>query len=841
MRVLRLPPTSSLFLVLAAAAALVALALGSGAMNPPSAGAEAVLEIEGACEPESVRPNEPVLVVCTVSLTNTGDEPATALSGTVFIADGCAIPSTFTFIDRTLDGVLMEPLGLFFTVPDIAPGETAEQSSRVATQNFSTGPTGGSVTITSADKPGLIASVDLCWNVANDAPYPGDQLSITRTLVGGNGVDPDEPPVPIAGAPPSPSEATFEITLTNVSDATFSDVSLLEATTGDAIVASVEPPATAVDSLDRPTWDAGDLAPGEAFTARVTYGLAPDADCGFAAGVSIATATGAARTQDYVALSDSSASLGFCSPFPDDYCLHFAPGQEYAAPAPCDDTVCWSEAPDGAMQPVSGCEDDGSCWFTPPGDGAPVLQDCDADVCWFAFGSIIVDVGSSGLPGDYFYEVPCDIEYCNFVAPDGTIFQGECDFPICWGQEPVTGTWEPIYGCGEFDGGDQCWFTAPDESWSVQSSCDEDVCWIQFDFDASFYQPVPCDEYQFCDFNAPDGSTTITGDCENPVCWAQAPGGADWQPAYDCGQFQDWCWYAPPGMDSFATLEPCGEMAQFAVNVPEGGIVVTPWQTRLYDIGEDWCWPVPPDPGSFYAIVVPCSVIQDIYWYQQDDGAWFFLYGLPESCPGVVLPEAPGGGPAGWPFPPVEGPPCEDGEPVQGVLGDSVPAETVTVEGTPADLVEGEAKPVDAELSSQVTPVEIVPGEVETLEPIHSADVSPAELVSSVRVEPIDGADFPGDLIIVPVGPQAPGSDEDGGPDVTPPDDVDDNDDTDNNTDVDENIDTDVNSVPRENADVSTLPNAGTGPASGSVPLWPIIAFVAAGFLAGALRLRPAG
>ena len=99
-----------LLLLAIAAVVLVGLVASSNAFEPARVHAQADLAIEGSCEP-AIRPNETALVYCTVTLTNNGDEAATDLSGSVFIAEGCQIPSRFAFIDRTLNE------GLVRTIP----------------------------------------------------------------------------------------------------------------------------------------------------------------------------------------------------------------------------------------------------------------------------------------------------------------------------------------------------------------------------------------------------------------------------------------------------------------------------------------------------------------------------------------------------------------------------------------------------------------------------------------------------------------------------------------------------------------------------------------------------
>jgi hypothetical protein len=423
-----------------AAAVVLALAVGDNLTQPGTAHADVQLEMNGSCEPD-IRPNEPALVSCTVTVTNNGTEAATNLNGSVFIAEDCQIPSRFSFIDRTYNDTLERtlPQGLAFDVPDIGPGVTASSTTRIATENFSTGATGGSVTIASSSQTGVSATVDLCWDVSSSADAPPTDLRVTKSPLGfGDGV-PEPPTVdPDIGGdaiidPPPPSEgaAQFEIVITNTSNDTISNVNLLDVSTGSALFLESDPPAT-LDELGRPTWDAGDLAPGQEFRALVSFAAAPDSSCSYADGVAIVTATGlGGEPQHYVAFSDSGIQVGPCLPYPDGYCAHYAPGGQQATVAPCDESVCWSTAPDGYSAPVSGCEGIDYCWFTPPGSGSDVIQPCEEPACWFNFGAVFL--AGDVAPSDYYSQVPCDQQFCTYTSPDGASeTRSECEFPVCW-------------------------------------------------------------------------------------------------------------------------------------------------------------------------------------------------------------------------------------------------------------------------------------------------------------------------------------------------------------------------------------------------------------------------
>ena len=741
-----------------AIAALIAAAVlfGFGAFEPGAATAAAELDIQGFCEPDSVRPNEAVMVSCTTTLTNTGVEPLTGLTGSVFIAEGCSIPSRFTFVDRMLNGVLMAPLGLSFDVPDIGPGETLTQISRVATDNFTTGLTGGSVTITSTDKPDVSATINLCWDVQADAEAPSDKLTVTKTtLRTTNDVDlvdePEAPPRAVGGQPvptlpPFPptgsAVAEFEIVIVNVSDATLSDVVLLDVPTGDAIFVNAEPPPSSFDSLRRPFWNIGEFAPGEEFSVIATYAPHADANCSFADDIAIVSATdGDGSREDYIAFSDFGVQVGACVFEQPDFCSFYPPDGDFPVTESCDAEVCWTTSPDGVTWPVFDCADDVSyCWSTAPGEGGPSLSPCDAPVCWISFG---------GADFEYWGEVPCDAEFCQYTSPDGFTTTEDCAFPICWAEDPVGGFWQQIYGCEEFFEGGACWFVAPDGSRASLLPCEEEVCWVTF-APGDFIGEVPCD-FELCLYTAPDGSTTTTSDCEFPVCWSSPPDSDEWQQVYDCGVIQEWCWFAPPGSPELAVLNPCDYSLSFAVNLPDGGMVHDPWQLTIFDEdGIDWCWPIPPEAGDFFTFPVFCEEIESIFWFQQDDGVYVPSFGPNRGCIGPV------------PLPPrivaevsatagdfIFAPCTEDDAAETDVQGSSIPVEIAAAVVTPAELSDGSSEMIEPQPSLSVTPVDFNQGEVVMIEPSPSVDVTPAELVPSDRVESFP--DFPEDGIILPV------------------------------------------------------------------------------------------
>jgi hypothetical protein len=398
--------------------------------------------------------------------------------------------------------------------------------------------------------------------------------------------------------------------------------------------------------------------------------------------------------------------------------------------------------------------------------------------------------------------------------------------------------------------GNPCWFTSPDGAWSFWSDCGEEFCWVQFqyDVDESFYEPVPCEGYSFCNFTSPDGLSTITTDCEYPTCWSMAPGSAEWTQVYDCDPPQDWCWFAQPGAPELSILEWCSEPVEFAVNVPDGGTVSSPWQTRLYDSNSDWCWPVPPDPGSFEAFVTFCNDVGYITWFQLDDGSWVSSYG-PYPCGDLGSPDGP---PIPLPVQPEGGvdiiEPClPDEELTEGVPGDVVPVESVAVDGVPAEVVEGQVETIDPQPSSLVEPLVIVQGQVEQFDPLPSVSTAPAALEPSERVEEIT-ADFPEDVIILPIdggGPGAPpfptdGSDRD--ETITTPNDP--NDVIIPGDDNNKNLVSNPNVENKQTDSVSGLPSAGTGEhSSRGIPAWiyaalALFGVATTGFAYGRIRLK---
>jgi hypothetical protein len=559
----------------AALAVALAATLFIGGLWPSPAHAQPVLGIEAGCEP-AIRPNETALVTCTASITNSGDEAATELEAALFFAQACALPG-FTVIDRTVDGVTDKSASsdLFFSLPDIASGDTLEVSSRVVV-NAASGPAGGSITVTSSVDPSVAATADICFDVSPDAAAPPTNLRVTKRLLTALPDDdfeppirpPDGSPVPIPPLSPPPNTVDFEILIENVGTVTVSDITLLDVQTGyGVILANADPAATSVDNAaGRATWSLGSLAPGAEARILTTYGPAPDATCAFANDVAIVTATpSGGAPEDYAAFSELGGGLlgggipvGECDfGFPEGMCFHFGPGEEVIV-APCEEEVCWTPSPDtGELWPItSGCDQE-QCWFYPPEGGEPYPSACADPLCWLEF-----EVGEGVLE---YFPIPCDEGFCEFVAPDGvTTTGGSCDEAICWGQSPMSGEYYPAYGCDEFD---FCWFSAPggggepflnpceepiqfavnppegsvDFGFGPPPIFGEDACWPvpPPEIERSFYTyPLPCDVI------------------DRIIRWLEPPNDG---PAFPVYGDEEYCW-VPLSPEDLETLPPGAEL-----------------------------------------------------------------------------------------------------------------------------------------------------------------------------------------------------------------------------------------------------------------------------------------
>ena len=805
---------AALAVIAAALAVLTSISLGVD-----SAHAQPVIEIEGACDPSPVRPNEPVMISCAVRITNSGDETATSLVGDVFIADGCSIPSRFSFIDRMIDGVLIAtgPLELRVEIGDLAPGESTESVTRIATENFAPGRSGGSLTVSSLDNPALNAVIDLCWDVDASAAAPPAGLTVTKTLVDVSFPPPPPPidvlpvpapppvdtsgfePLPRPVPPPGADEVTYEIVVTNVSDVEMAGVTLLDAQLGGAVLAGAEPPATGADPLGRPTWALGALAAGDEARVLVTFGAPPDGNCASADDVAIVSATPAGgEREEYLAFADVGVIVGPCQFIEPSFCLHYPPGDGFPTGAPCEIDVCWAESPDGGeFQPAFDCDPATEfCWFLPPGEGQAALRACAEDVCWVSFGSSRFEGEPFGGPVEYLSEFPCEIDFCQFTAPDGSYsIRSECAFPVCWTMPPGSVEWQSYYDCTSTT--DTCWFTPPGAGEPALSPCSEDVCWLSFG-EGDFSFPSLCEQdFSFCTFTAPDGSTTTRGECAFPVCWSSPPEGGAWQQVYDCGQFETWCWFSPPAGSGASILNPCDFPLRFAVNPPPGAIDVGFGALPVFD-ERALCWPVPLSDGPFVTFPVACDEVEFISWFTPPDGGPKVpAFGLIDAClepppPDIELPP-------GAIAPPdllIPGP-CPIGEePSVGEPGTSVPAEVVDGVSTPAELVPGTAEEIAPLPSASVTPAQIVSGTVEVIEPLRSAEIIPAILLPSSRVEQDDGP------FVLPIDDGSePGR---GGPGIVPD-------------------SGDIVSIPPspEETGVKTLPDTGTGGVRGNSGAWP--------------------
>ncbi len=282
------------------------------------------------------------------------------------------------------------------------------------------------------------------------------------------------------------------------------------------------------------------LAPGAEVRISATFG-AGEFGCTTTDDLVVVQATTAGGAQeDYIAFADRVVEVGDCGA--PDFCVYFAPGDQGATEAPCDQPVCWSQAPGSDFyQPAYDCGAE-YCWYAPPGEGTDVLRPCAEEICWISF---------SGEEGDFLYDVPCNFEFCEYSAPDGSVsFTSPCGERYCWTSPPEGGTWQSVYGCGEFE--DLCWVTPPDGGTSfLWYGCSEpvcfpvapdglldfgqgqyptpcepevDLCWPAPADGGTFYSyPVGCEEVPYyCVATPPDGGPSFVLWCDYEYCWVPA-------------------------------------------------------------------------------------------------------------------------------------------------------------------------------------------------------------------------------------------------------------------------------------------------------------------------------
>ncbi|MCH8900699.1 MAG: hypothetical protein IIC88_00185 [Chloroflexi bacterium] len=600
-------------LAVAVLAFLIAAGFGAGALSTERASAQPALTITGGCTPDSVRPGEPALITCTVSITNEGTETATNLVGNLGPSSSCNLPSPLpTFIDRTHNGELVStaPLDLSFDFGDLAPGATFETVSRLIVSSSGTGLVGGQVSVSSRDDPGVSASGETCWTVSADAAAPPTNLRVTKTLLS-ELVFPEPIPVPppeplspngevvAVPLPPPPGleQAEYEIVVTNVSGADMTDVTVLDVQTGDAVLLSAAPPPSGTDEAGRPTWDAGTLAPGGEFRIVASFGPSADDSCAYADDVVVVSATPAGgQAEDYVALADFGVNVGPCEFIQPSFCEHFPPGDGFSVFAPCDEKVWWAAPPDGGdyqpvFNPIPGEE---YCWFVPPATDSPmraegpVLQPCSQEVCWISFGP---------LGEDFVGQIPCDFQFCEYSAPDGSqTFQEGCDIPVCWSMPTDGGDWQPVFGCEEFE--EWCWFASPSQDSSFLNPCQFEIC---------FSTPP---------LGMLDGGEPLSVPCDEGVdlCWPLPPDGqAEFTYPVPCTDVDNICWVTLDG-DQVAIQFPCD--AEFCVDLlPDDGTVdsLPPTHDGITEPG--FPAPCPPDgsgttgvPGTSVPAVIEQAV-----------------------------------------------------------------------------------------------------------------------------------------------------------------------------------------------------------------------------------------
>lgn len=225
---------------------------------------EAILDVETACLPEVIRPNEDAVLSCEVTITNSGDATA------IFRRLGRTAPSgpggvEFSPFSRVVDGnFLSESLPL----PNVPAHGELVIHTRDIVNAAAEGTYSGQVGLVSG--LGFVASAPYGFEVANSAADPPSNLVISRERL-----TPDDPSDP-------PDAIEFELTVMNQSDVTMTNVTILSkhVAQGGVMVSATEPPADEVDlftSIVR--WEIGSLEPGDEVRVRETITSAPPLGC----------------------------------------------------------------------------------------------------------------------------------------------------------------------------------------------------------------------------------------------------------------------------------------------------------------------------------------------------------------------------------------------------------------------------------------------------------------------------------------------------------------------------------------------------------------------------------
>lgn len=299
--------TLGLLLALLVTAVVLAISPGSTPVRAAPA-----LSIEARCTPEAIRPDEEALLTCEITLENSGDEGANGIGLRFDFAPGLSSPleASISAFDQTANGQPMpfDYIPLNASVGDLAAGEVVEIRARVIFSSAREDAYGAKVELRQEDR--VVDSAVINWDVVAGAVDPPTSLAISKTLL--TEADQPSPSSPPSATEPAPDTETavYELVVSNQSDETITDITVLDSYPPELALVSAEPPAITTDAETRiARWDVGSLAPGEETRIRATF--APVHGCAYhPSNAMVVTAQAGRAAGSYATRSSDSIVIG---------------------------------------------------------------------------------------------------------------------------------------------------------------------------------------------------------------------------------------------------------------------------------------------------------------------------------------------------------------------------------------------------------------------------------------------------------------------------------------------------------------------------------------------------
>ncbi len=286
-----------------AVAAILALGIGG---TPAAAQDSASASIQVTCTPDTLQPDEWVVVDCVTIVTSNGDDLAWGGLLSVMTAGG-PIPD-YSWVSLNVDGeqVPVGPAALSFQVPALQPGQSSK-SELIGLLRMSEGTWQGEDSLNAGENE--LAKLDVRLTATDDAPPPPSDLSVTTTSQKTTSQHSSEP-----------SSATFETVISNESSSPMTYLKVTEQSDGGYVTSSDPAPSAEFgrDGVNHIFWDLSSfgrdsLGPGESLTIRNDYVPADTGECTSIERAVVVEADAGDGIKRYgVPATEASVTLGDC-------------------------------------------------------------------------------------------------------------------------------------------------------------------------------------------------------------------------------------------------------------------------------------------------------------------------------------------------------------------------------------------------------------------------------------------------------------------------------------------------------------------------------------------------